>query len=719
MLRGNGVTETTKNKTKLTFLHVTDCHLTEMATVENIDIKTSVRGVSQPRRSAMLRATLCSLAETLKKKKTKLDAVIFSGDGAFKGDPGGQIAIREMLLSTLTDVGIDKPNLIVATPGNHDIVARSEPSHSARYKLFREAWMKPASVIVPFLDGIHNIDKLNFAKHVLKDPTGAWAIFPINTANWSQTSISDKGNGDVDLLKKYVKDSKKPELINALEKLCSHDVARVSKKQMEALKKLVEKTGKGCLRIAVLHHHLLPVDGREELKTFADITNLGHLRQVLRELDFHIVVHGHKHVSAAYYDHIYPDKLYSESKHPILVVSGGTFGPTGQHPDTPLQLIEIDDLPHAPLCKIKSINSAISGRKLDIPDTAPTYRLWEDNPTACGPVTIYGTSIDDVYARAIQTINQSPNRTMICTIDFQSNDAVPFPLQYPHRGNHEEKQEWFEETVKWWQLPASRIETRIPYIHGSRLRRFGGSLDQIKRVIALLKDEKVTSKAIALVIDPGRDFRDKPFASFYFVQFCLRPDKRLDCIGYYRAQEFHHWWPVNVAELRHLQKDIAEEAALVPGEITTISPYPRLSENIRHPTKVAVPLIDQWVDNEPIRIAKIALALANPTDISHKDGMKFWNRCLDDIEQATTIYHKDGVQVSIEGLDLLIVWLEAVSGPKAIIGLVNTLLNENKSHQYDLTERKNFDQWKRKVEQTLKKLRKITLVPQTKTVRAK
>jgi len=699
------VPDTTNKKTKLTFLHVTDCHLSEMSTVENIDIKAPVKGISQPLRSSMLHSTLQNLAETLKKKKTKLDAVIFSGDGTSKGDPGGQITVREMLLSTLADVGIDKPNLIVATPGNHDIVARSEPSHSDRYKLFRNAWMEPVSTIVPFIDGIHKLDELSAAEHVLKDPAGAWAIFPINTSNWSQTSISDKENGGVALLKKYVEESKKPELIKALEKLCSHDVARISEEQMDALKKVVEETGKGCLRIAVLHHHLLPVDGHEELKTFADITNLGHLRQVLRELDIHIVVHGHKHVSAAYYDHIYPDKLYSESKHPILVVSGGTFGPTGQHPDAPLQLIEIDDLPYAPRCMIKSINSAIPGRDLVIPKTAPTYRLWEDNPTAHGPVTIYGTSIDDVYARAIQTIHQSPDRTMICTIDFQSNDAIPFPLRYPHDGNHEEKREWFEETVKWWQLPASRIETRIPYIHGSRLRRFGGSLDQIKRVIDLLKEEKVTSKAIALVIDPGRDFRDEPFASFCFVQFCLRPESRLDCIGYYRAQEFHHWWPVNVAELRHLQKDIAHEANLKPGEITTISPYPRLSENIRHPTKVAVPLIDQWVDNEPLRIAKIALALANPTDESHKDGIKFWNRCLDDIEQATTIYHKDGVQVSIEGLELLVIWLKAASGPMAVIDLVNTLLNDNISHQKDLTERKNFDLWKGKVGRHLKKLR--------------
>lgn len=711
--------ETTNKKTRLVLLHVTDCHLSALATVNTIDRKTPVAGVLQPQRSEMLRNTLISLAETLKEKQVKLDAVLFSGDGTFKGDPDGQVTIREMFLSTLADVGIDRPDKIVATPGNHDIVKGSEPGCTARYKMFCDAWMTSPPAIVPFLDGIHKIDKLGFAKHVLKGTDGDWAIFPINTANWSQTSISNKENGDVVLLREYVKESKQKKLIDALETLCSHDVARVSDGQMKALKKLVNKTSKGCLRIAVLHHHILPVDGREEFKTFADITNLGHLRQVLRELDFHIVVHGHKHVSAAYYDHVYPDKLYSETKHPILVVSGGTFGPTGQHPDNPLQLIEIDDMQHAPICRIRSISSDISGRKLNIPEAVPAYRLWEDNPTASGPVTIYGTSIDDVYARAIQTLQQSLDRTIVCTINFQCNETIPFPIKYPYRGDHKEKREWFEETVKWWQLPASRIETRIPYIHGSRLRRFGGSLDQIKRVIDLLKDKPPTSKAIALVIDPGRDFGDKPFASFCFVQFCLRPENRLDCIGYYRAQEFHHWWPVNVAELRHLQMDIAGEAGLIPGEITTISPYPRLSEDIRQPTKVAVPLIDQWVDNHPIRIAKIALALANLKDESHKDGIKFWIRCLDDIEQAATSFHIDGVQVSIEGLDLLSAWLSAASGPKLTINLLSSLLNVNRTHQHDLTEKKKFDEWKADVEQILKKLRKTTLVPQTKSARAK
>ncbi|WP_265942230.1 hypothetical protein [Dechloromonas sp. A34] len=191
-------------------------------------------------------------------------------------------------------------------------------------------------------------------------------------------------------------------------------------------------------------------------------------------------------------------------------------------------------------------------------------------------------------------------------------------------------------------------------------------------MVDLIKEEKTTSKAIALVVDPGRDFGgDSPFASFCFVQFCLRPDKTLDCIGYYRAQEFQSWWPVNVAELRYLQLEVAKKATVTPGKITTISPYPRLSkdqDNIRQPTKVAVPLIDQWVDNHPVRIAKIALMLTNNTATPDPEGILFWNRCLADLEQtANTKFHQDGVQVAIDGIELLLHWLEATTATKQIV----------------------------------------------------
>ena len=699
----------------LTFLHVTDCHLSASETIQTIDQKTKVRGVKQPLRSKVLQDALHELADRYLQRKKTIDGVLFSGDGTFKGDPNGQLELRKMLLAELSCIGITSAN-IIATPGNHDIVAGSEPGTQPRYKLFQEAWIQLEPVVVPFIDGLHDIKDFKVSSHVLKDPEANWAVFPINTSNWSQLRISDDDDPEIARLRAFIQAGNDTKLISTLDRLSTYDIARVSDDQLEALRRMVKEVGDVRLRIAVLHHHLLPVNGREEFKAFADITNLGQLRQVLRELGFHVVVHGHKHTTAAYYDHIYPDGTAEQSAHRVLTVSGGTYGPSGQHPDTPFHLIKIDGVPHAPRCTINSLSSASAGRGQRI-TTSPTYRLWEDDPTACGPASIYGTSIDDVYVRAIQMVEDTPNRPIICTIDFSPDDDVlPFPKDYPRDGTEEERREWFGETVQWWQLHASRIEARIPYLHGSRLKRFGGSFDQIKRVVDLIKEEKTTSKAIALVVDPGRDFGgDNPFASFCFVQFCLRPDKTLDCIGYYRAQEFQSWWPVNVAELRYLQLEVSKEATVTPGKITTISPYPRLSkdqDNIRQPTKVAVPLIDQWVDNHPVRIAKIALTLTNNATTSDREGIIFWNRCLDDLEQtANTRFHQDGVQVAIDGIELLLHWLEATTGPEEIVGPIKELLAINKQYDRGPKEGADFTSWQKTVKEKLGRLRKLQITP--------
>ncbi|HQU79844.1 MAG TPA: metallophosphoesterase [Azonexus sp.] len=701
----------------LNFLHITDSHLTPTEVVETMDIKVNVPGVTQPLRIDLLQATVRNLREKLQNEGSPLHGVIFSGDGTLKGDSNGQVALRNMLLEELGPLGIT-PARIVATPGNHDIVSGSEPNGAGRYELFQKAWLNPEPVVVPFLEGVHRLDALNIDTHVLRDPNGEWAVFPINSANWSQTRLAENGDADFASLKKYIEASGQTKLAKALNKLCTPDIARISEDQLNALKKMVDKVGNVRLRIAVLHHHLLPVGTREEFKSFADITNLGHLRQVLRELKFHIVIHGHKHITTAYYDHVYPDEMTTPLAHRILTISGGTYGPSGAHPDEPLRLIKIGGIPHAPFCDITTIKSAESGRELKTSES-PSYRLWEEDPTSQGPAAIFGTSIDDVYLRALQTVDRFPNRPIVCTIDFPLGDAkLPFPKDYPRGGNDEERREWFQETVEWWQLHASRIEARIPYLHGSRLKRFGGGYDQIDRVVRLLGDKKPTSKAIALVVDPGRDFVDdeNPFASFCFIQFCLRVDKKdrktLDCIGYYRAQEFKSWWPVNVAELRHLQWEVANKADITPGKITTITPYPRLDkdhEKIRHPTKVAVPLVDQWVDNHPEHIAKIALFLSNSAASNDREGELLWRRFLDDLKQsAYADFHIDGMQVAIDGLELLLVWLEAVKGPKEVVHAITELLDMNKLYDRTPQVKKDFTDWQEQVRRKLSFLEELS-----------
>jgi hypothetical protein len=692
--------------TNLNFLHVTDCHLSSKTDYKAIDIKLVGADVRQPLRDDTLDETLGAVANELLKCGTKLDAIVFSGDGTLKGDPGGQTSLRGMLLKHFNKLGIDAGK-IVATPGNHDVVSGTLPSSPDRYSLFQAAWMAGEDSIVPFLDGIHDLDKLDFNKHVLVGPDRKWAVFPINSSNWSQIRLSATQNDDVKTLQDFLStQNDSASLTKALERLTSFDLARISQNQLSAIKRLASDTEDIPLRIATLHHHLLPVSEREEFKAGADLTNLGALRQVLLEHGFHIVVHGHKHHATAHFDHIYPTSgdVGIVSPHRLLTVSGGTFGPMDTDQDTPVRLISIANIPNAPICHIRNYKIATPGQKLKSNELKP-IQLWENDPASKGPISIYGDSVDEVYARSIQSIAKYPGRPIACTVKFESVDTCSFPIAYPYSGTSDERNEWFAETVKWWQQPTSRMDSRIPYIHGSRLKRFGGNIDQIERIIRLLKSNtEPTSRTIALVVDPGRDFGpETSFASFCFVQFCLRQNSELDCIGYYRAQEFNHWWPVNIAELRYLQAEILAETQLKPGKITTITPYPRLSDDIRQPTKVAVPIIDQWVDSHPVRIAQIALYLANQTSASNDDGIKYWRRCLNDLKQATAGFHKDGNPVAIEGLQLLEQWLTAACGPAQTIEALQELRRNNEGFNSPQTRAK-FDIWEARNAQWLKKL---------------
>jgi hypothetical protein len=142
--------------------------------------------------------------------------------------------------------------------------------------------------------------------------------------------------------------AKEGALRSQLDALAAYDMARVSSDQLEMLRTIIGATpgppdGKQ-LRVAVIHHHLRAPSPREELKPFADISNLEQLRAFLRDQGVNVVTHGHKHEHAAQFDHIY-DHL-GQRDHKALVISGATFG-AGAESDA-VRLIMIDGLPATP-----------------------------------------------------------------------------------------------------------------------------------------------------------------------------------------------------------------------------------------------------------------------------------------------------------------------------------------------------------------------------------
>lgn len=722
--------------TNALFLHVTDAHLgapegsaakNGFQQFKNADIKVALPGICQPERAELYKRTLRDLvAVHLKKGSRRLSGVIISGDATHQGDKAGAHILKKILLDELRQVGIE-PKDIVVTPGNHDILSNTAPGSAARYENFASVWRDDsAPCTTPLLDGIEKNEQNaltpNELPHILSDEQNRWAILPINSSNWSQilrAGMSTRFHQHIEQLRT----SGKCDLAEEIEGLQKIDAARVSPEQLNGLEQLLHNVPKKVLKIAVLHHHLLPVGNQEEVKPFADIINLGLLRQFLRSHDIRLVIHGHKHRSLLYYDHIYDETGVDPDPHRVLVIAGSTLNEMSSQQNEPFRLIELRELPYAPICEVTPIPLKIAGLSIPLP-TPLRKRVWETDAKHLGPISIYGKDISDVYARARQVAREEgKRRPMICTVDFDQDVLKPrdlIPADYPLCDVNSEPANKLEQMVTWWQLPQSRIESRIPFIHGTRLRRYAGSFDQLEYITSVLRDQKKdSSKAIALLIDPVRDFAIQPnrgFASFCLVQFRGRQvsDGKwyLDCIGYYRAQEFGQWWPVNVAELRQMQVLVATDTHMSPGQVTTITSDARIADDSRTPTQVAVPLIDQWLDTHTSRIPIMARAISGCQSNINCDqvGRGYLDQCLNDLYASTETFQADGNPIAIEGIAFLLSCLTEECriqiGQGEVIDDLENLLRANKAFDASEKREREFRVWRQDAQRYIQALAK-------------
>ena len=264
---------------------------------------------------------------------------------------------------------------------------------------------------------------------------------------------------------------------------------------------------------------------------------------------------------------------------------------------------------------------------------------------------------------------------------------------------------WLRELVEWWQLDRSQLEPRIPYLHGARLRRYGGKIDQIERIIALLRT-KPSTRAVAVLIDPFRDFAPngakEEFASFCLVEFRRRDAQAgrivVDAIAFYRAQEFERWRPINIAELSFLQRQICEELGYRPGRITTIAADARTIS--RSPTQVAMPIVDRWLDQAPERLHLLADALVHQeiNGQAQASAVREWRRSLAELRNATEGFNSDGIPVAIEGLLTLAAYIDATAfeGDEELASLARNLgdlARVNQTFGHSTLSRGSFDRW--------------------------
>lgn len=647
----------------LRILHLSDVHLGSGAEGALSDYKIELVPLAErQQRRQRLEEALAQLATYLGGEQ--LDAVIVTGDVSYLGHDDG----FEQLAPLLRRLGPALPSedRILVVPGNHDVTWGTTPSSPDRYRNF-VAGIREAGYRTPLLEGIDidpsTGDDLATPSHDPIIVLDTALVVGINSSNYcgSDEELKWVTEDDLRRLADASRDSSnswKARVAKELARLRRHDVCRISQGQLQALRNRLHSVPSSSvwrIRIAGLHHHLLPVDDSEEIKTFESMTNLGQFRNFLTSRDIRLVLHGHKHTPAVYYD--LPSnirKIGSDLRlpsPPVLVSSAATIWNPGD-PEC-CRLIEVDDgLPGIRQISIRQVpNVATGGSLLALKELASATYLESYLPSR---VAIFeGATAEDVYGQLCQAFPdpESTLDTVICRIkNGQSGRRLPDAYSAPVV--LEERQAWFDETVKWWQDDTVQL---LPpqFNHGTRIKNFGGEgINQLESVIAELETRPTTSRGIIILFEPQsrRPSSYRPQPAFALLQLIIR-NGNLDCIGYFRKQQMRSWWPINVGELAHLQQRVCAPLNLRAGEIVTISAQ-ALGGTDR--ARVIVPWVDRAAEYEEERLWSMVLALFMDDAGAQSRALADWKRVFADwCPAADSSREANGVPIALMGLEVM------------------------------------------------------------------
>lgn len=599
-------------------LHLSDLHLAASANDDMLnDAKIDVISRrSQQNAIDRIKRTLEGLAARVTEERLDLECIVITGDVADKNSKDGYERLPDLLAPLVPQ--IVPPTRVVVLPGNHDVKKNTASSTPERYENFLA--VRRHGYLTPLLEGvdIHDMGLAPAATppvYVARD--GSFMVVALNSANHSQVSVPS-GEDLAPFLGELSELREKNQAVRALwdswEQRGEHDPCWVDPAQLnfasDALREAASRAPH-ALRIAALHHQLLPVGTAAEIKTFETMTNLGEVLEWIGDNGVDVVLHGHKHVA-----HIAEAKTgpvvfgAPGADRRVLIVSSPNARPLADSSTAVARLLRVT--PGAPRIagvQVANLRTTGPGRTANLDWTLHVL----DDDARHGIVR--GPTAQDVHRKlmALGDNYYGSGRLLTCVID-EGASAMTLPETYPDAPvPTAQKDEWFQRTLDWWQRPEKG--TAAAFNHGERLREFisprgAENLDQLAHAVKALARKDYSSRAIAVLIDPTRDLLDPEgpaFPAFSLVQFAIRNDK-LDVVGYFRKQEIPHWWPVNVGELARLQRHVAAlltEREITAGSITTITPQPVRGGSV---PRVSVPSLDQRID-QPSGLLELVLPL--------------------------------------------------------------------------------------------------------------
>lgn len=113
------------------------------------------------------------------------------------------------------------------------------------------------------------------------------------------------------------------------------------------------------------------------------------------------------------------------------------------------------------------------------------------------------------------------------------------------------------------------------YTYGERLRAWGADIipepvDQIEKVIGILKRSKCTRRATAVTWIPPIDSKKEDVPCLIMSDFKIR-DRILHLTSVFRSNDMYGAWPANVYGLDKVNRYVAKKAGVKAGSITTLS----------------------------------------------------------------------------------------------------------------------------------------------------
>jgi hypothetical protein len=241
----------------------------------------------------------------------------------------------------------------------------------------------------------------------------------------------------------------------------------------------------------------------------------------------------------------------------------------------------------------------------------------------------------------------------------------------------------------------------MDFNHGERILKYDGTVDLVEKVARALNSERDTSRGVISLLDHRTDdvSSDARFPAFCLVQLLINRQGRLVTVGYFRKQEMQYWWPVNVAELAQLQRQVRDKLSAMSqrhapevGEIVTITAIPTTGRAI---PRVVVPRLDRWVDDEPQRLTRMCLSMLAPNSVDITAAREDWLVMLDECEPSADA--ADGGPVPIAGMDALLGQfsaLEKIVAEAADVDTVQTtiagLVSQHREYQ-KVTRRNDRD----------------------------